>query len=82
MSDDNHPRRPIAEIRIGSCKAAIWENAGDGRTFHSASFTRLYKTDDGWRSTSSFGMNDLPHLAMLADRAQARLAELATDDRE
>lgn len=24
------------------------------------------RTDDGWRSTGSFGLNDFPHLALLA----------------
>ena len=76
MTDTPEKNTPTKEIRVGSCKAAIWENESDGRSFFSVTFARLYRTDDGWRSTSSFGLNDLPHLAMLASRAHQAVEEL------
>lgn len=73
-STNNAP--PVDELRVGTCRAAIWRNQADGNTFHSATFSRLYKTEDGWRSGSSFGINDLPHLALLAQETHRALAEL------
>ncbi len=82
MPDTPDTNTPTRELRVGSCKAAVWENESDGRSFYSITFARLYRTDDGWRSTGSFGLNDLPHLAMLADRAHQAVEELARDSRE
>ncbi|MDE2881969.1 MAG: hypothetical protein OXP70_08970 [Acidobacteriota bacterium] len=81
MTDTPEKNTPTKELRIGSCKAAIWENESDSRPFFSVTFSRLYRTDDGWRSTSSFGLNDLPHLAMLAQRAHQAVDELTPDSR-
>ena len=33
------------------------EDESDGRSFFSVTFLRLRRTDDGWRSTGSDGMN-------------------------
>ena len=82
MTNTNEKTQPVQEIRVGSCKAAIWENEADGRRFHSVSFSRLYKTDDGWRSTASFGSNELPHLAFLLPKVHSALEELAPEDRD
>ncbi|MCY3746122.1 MAG: hypothetical protein OXH05_07795 [Acidobacteria bacterium] len=73
-SSNNAP--PVDELRVGTCRAAIWRNEADGNTFHTATFSRLYRTEDGWRSRSSFGINDLPHLALLAQDTHRALAEL------
>lgn len=82
MPGTNDKGQPVREIRVGNCKAAIWANESDGRTFHSVTFSRLYKTDDGWRSSPSFGSNDLPHLAFLAPKVHAALEDLAPQDRD
>lgn len=82
MTDTPEKNTPTMEVRVGSCKAAIWENEADGRPFFCVTFSRLYRTDDGWRSTSSFGLNDLPHLAMLADRAHRAVEDLNPGSRE
>ena len=73
-SSNNAP--PVDELRVGTCRAAIWRNEADGNTFHTATFSRLYKAEDGWRSRSSFRINDLPHLALLAQNTHRALAEL------
>ncbi len=68
--------RPV-EIRIGRLKAAIWRNESDGHTYHTVSFHRLYRNDEGeWRSTSSFRRDDLLVLAKLADRAHSHILPL------
>lgn len=69
---------PIEELRIGAVKAAIWQNqVRDGVVRYNVTFGRLYRTESGeWRTTSSFGRNDLLVLAKLADQAHTRLFAL------
>ena len=70
---------PIDEVRIGSVKAAIWQNqvGDDGAIRYNVTFGRLYRTDDGkWKTTRSFGLNDLLVLAKLADQLHTRIHEL------
>lgn len=63
------PTRPVQQFRVGSIKAAIWENQTESGTRHQATFSRGYKTDDGWKDTTSFGIQDLPILEKVANMA-------------
>ena len=67
--------KPISEVRIGRVKAAIWTNGTEGRTRHNVTFSRLYKDGEEWKSTQSFGRNDLLLLAKVADQAHSRIFE-------
>ena len=70
-------QKPVDEIRIGRVKATIWRNGTEDRPRHNVTFSRLYKDDTGeWKSTQSFGRNDLLVLAKVADLAHSRLFEL------
>ena len=69
-------QKPVDEIRIGRVKATIWRNGTEEQPRHSVTFSRLYKDDDQWKSTQSFGRNDLLVLAKVADLAHSRLFEL------
>ena len=51
---DNTAHTPVNEILIRRIKAAA-NNAADGRIRHNVSLTRLYKTDESWRHSQSFG---------------------------
>jgi hypothetical protein len=62
-------KRPIHELRIGLVRAAIWQNEGTNGSWHSVTFERLYKEGDDWRSTGSFGRDDLLVLSKLSDQA-------------
>ena len=55
--------KPVAEVRIGRVKAAVWPNETEGRTRHNVTFSRLYRDGAEWKSTQSFGRNDLLVLA-------------------
>ena len=62
--------KPIEEFRIGAVKAAIWKNETDKGPRYNVTFSRIYKNGDGnWRSTSSFGRDDLLLVAKVADKA-------------
>ena len=72
--------KPISEVRIGRVKAAIWPNGTEGRTRHNVTFSRLYKNGEEWKSTQSFGRNDLLLLAKVADLAHSRIFELQQEE--
>ena len=73
--------KPADEIRIGRVKATIWMNATeDGQVRYSVVFSRLYREGEQWKSTHSFGRNDLLLLAKVADIAHTRVWALRQDD--
>ncbi len=72
--------QPVAEVRIGRVRAAIWQNETEGRTRHNVTFSRLYKDGEQWKTTQSFGNNDLLVLAKVADQAHSRIFELQQED--
>ncbi len=76
-------QKPVDEIRIGRVKATIWRNGTEDHPRHNVTFSRLYKDDAGeWKSTQSFGRNDLLVLAKVADQAHSRLFELPQEQEQ
>ena len=74
---------PVHDVRIGSIKAAIWENPSENGVRHNVTFERLYKSDDEWKQTQSFGRDDLLVLAKVADQAHTWIVQnsvRSTDD--
>ena len=72
--------KPVAEVRIGRVKAAIWSHETEGRTRHNVTFSRLYKDGEEWKRTQSFSRNDLLLLAKVADQAHSRIFELQHEE--
>ncbi len=62
-------QKPVHEIRLGRIKAAIWANETDNGTRHNVNITRLYKDGDEWKTSTSFGREELPLVAKIADMA-------------
>lgn len=67
--------KPVHEIRLGRIKAAIWANETDNGTRHNVTITRLYKDGDEWKTSSSFGREELPLVAKVADMAHTWIFE-------
>ena len=63
--------RPTHEVRIGAIKGAIWRNETTGGVRYNVTFSRIYKDKeaDQWKSTDSFGRDDLLVLSKVADVA-------------
>ena len=61
--------KPVHEIRMGAVKAAVWENQTEAGIRHNVTVQRLYKDGDSWKTTESFGRDDLPLLAKVVDQA-------------
>ena len=67
--------KPVAELRTGTVKATVWENEVGGITHHNVTFSRIYRDEERWKTTHSFGLNNLLTLAKLADQAHTLIAE-------
>ena len=63
--------KPTHEVRLGAIKAAIWRNDTEAGVRYNATFTRLYKDGESWKSTESFGRDDLLTLAKVADQTHS-----------
>jgi hypothetical protein len=62
--------KPVHEVRLGRIKAAIWENETQTGTRHNVTFQRIYRDEGGqWNASDSFGRDDLPLVAKVADLA-------------
>jgi len=69
----NEPKNapPVHEVRIGLIKAAIWANNTEDGLWHNVTFERSYRDGEEWKSTTSFGRDDLLVLAKVADMAHS-----------
>ena len=79
MSDTNETKKnaPVAKVSVGLQTASIFKNESEGRAFFNVSFDRRYRAANGdWKSTSSYGRDDLLALAKLADLAHTKVLEL------
>jgi len=63
--------KPIHEVRLGAIKAAVWQNETETGVRFNATFSRLYKDGDTWKSSDSFGPHDLLLLAKVADQTHS-----------
>lgn len=75
-------QRPVNEIRLGRIKAAIWRNETESGPRFNVTLARVYKTDDGWESTESFGRDDLLLVAKVADCAHTWIHQQQGEDQE
>ena len=73
-------KKPVHEVRLGRIKAAIWENETQNGTRHNVTVTRLYKDGDEWKDSASFGRDDLPLLAKVADQVHSWIFQQASSN--
>ena len=73
-------QRPVHEIRYGRIKAAVWANPTDNGTRHNVTVCRIYKDEQSgqWRDSTSFGRDDLPLVAKVADEAHSWIFQHAS----
>ena len=70
MSGAMKAKGPIARFKAGAIQVAVWENDGkDGKQFKTISLDKRYKAGDDWKSTKSFGINDLPKAILALQKA-------------
>ncbi len=66
--------RPVKKFKAGAISCSVWRNevAKGDRAFDvfSVQIDRRYRDqNDQWKSTTSFKLNDLPRVSMLAGKA-------------
>lgn len=66
--------KPVQVFRLRGISASVFANTAkaDGRdvVFHKVSVQRIYRDNDGeFKSTTSFGRDDLPTVSLLVQRA-------------
>ena len=67
--------KPAHEIRLGKIKATLWANKSEERTRYSVTVSRLYKDGDLWKTSDSFGRDDLPLVGKVLDLAHTWIFE-------
>ena len=76
-------KKPVAKIRAGTVACALWENEinvnGTAKTVLKASIERRYKDREGsWKSSSSFGRNEIPLAIFCLARAFDKIIQEET----
>jgi len=70
--------QPATTLRYGRIKTTIWQNVSEKGSFFSTTFSRSFKDQSGaWRNGTSFGLNDLAALHIVAHEAKEWMAALA-----
>jgi hypothetical protein len=64
---------------MGRIKAAIWENSTQNGLRHNVTLVRIYKDGDQWKTSDSFGRDDLPLVMKVADKAHTWIYEQAQE---
>lgn len=62
---------------MGTIKAAIWENETSVGIRYNVHLSRIYKDGEQWKQTESFGRDDLPLVAKVADLAHTWIFDQA-----
>jgi hypothetical protein len=66
---------PVAKWSSGAITASMWSNPSPaGGTFNTVTIDRKYKTQNGWRSSRSLRLTDLPVAAALLQKAFGEVA--------
>lgn len=84
MDQATHPecimnkQKPIHELRLGAIKAAIWRNETTGVRYN-VTLTRLYRDGEQWKSTDTFGRDELLVVAKVADQAHTWICQQAQE---
>jgi hypothetical protein len=65
-------KSPVNEIRLGSIRAAIWENhSGQDAVWFNVTLSRIYSQGNAWKRTTAFRRDDLPIAAKALEIAYA-----------
>jgi len=78
----NLKTKPIHEVRLGQIKAAVWRNETEAGVRFNATFSRLYKDGDQWKSTESCGRDDLLLLGKVADQTHSWICSQAQENED
>ena len=72
--------KPVHEVRLGTIKATVWRNETEAGIRYNVTFCRLYKDGEQWKTTDSFGRDDLLLLAKVADQSHSWICTQNPDE--
>jgi len=61
--------KPVHQIRIGRVQCAIWLNETESGKRHNVTVTRSFRDGENWKSSDSFGPQDIPLVIKALDQA-------------
>lgn len=65
--------KPVHTVRFRGVSASVFENKTQVQNreviFHKVAVSRTYRDGDEWKSTTSFGRDDLPVVTLVVQRA-------------
>jgi hypothetical protein len=61
--------RPIHEIKLGRVKVSIWTNCTEAGFRFNVTACRIYKDGDQWKTSESFGRDEIPLICKALDMA-------------
>jgi len=67
--------KPAHEIRLSGVRASIWKNDTDKGPRYNTTFERYYRDGEEWKSSNSFGRDDLLTLSFVAQEALRWIAQ-------
>ena len=78
----NNKQKPIHTIRLGTIRAAIWENKSENATYYNVTLSRRYKSGEEWKNSDSFSRDDLLLVAKVADEANSWIFAHQQEEKE
>lgn len=67
--------KPVHQIRLGRIKATIWANDTSSGIRHNVNLSRIYKDGEQWKTSDSFGRDDLLLACKALDLAHTWILE-------
>lgn len=61
--------KPVHEIRLARIKVSLWANRSENGMRFNATICRLYRDGDAWKTSDSFGRDELPLVIKALDMA-------------
>jgi len=69
------PAKPVHEIRVGGIRASVWRNETDKGQRFNTTFDRSYRDGEEWKTSESFGRDDLLTVGFVANEALRWIVE-------
>lgn len=67
---------------MGSIRATIWRNDSENGVRFNTQFSRIYRDGEEWKSTDSFGRDDLLVVSKVSDHAHTWICEQQQQESE
>ena len=61
--------KPVQEIKLGAIKVSLWANRFENAVRYNATVCRLYRDGENWKTSDSFGRDELPLVIKALDMA-------------